>query len=216
MKGKEERRRTRESKWNVVAKKNDRHVLRSKMWCWNNHENCLLHLKKKRKPISLDISISLFLLVAVCNERYTKKFNTQMKPRLMTYRIIVHLRKIRGEKKTDNNIQNYVINYNALHEPCLNLQNAKEIQTWERKKWFSRNWSFTRAFFIFFWCTLLCFPFHTYSRSGHAPTNFGRLNFDIHWLKLYRRNIIYLLNMPPNNITLFLSTFCWFSLVENA
>lgn len=35
-------------------------------------------------------------------------------------------------------------------------------------------------------------------------------DLDFHWLKFVNRNIIYLLNMPSNNVTLFLSTFCWF------
>lgn len=35
-------------------------------------------------------------------------------------------------------------------------------------------------------------------------------DLDFHWLKFVNRNIIYLLNMPSNNVTLFLSTFSWF------
>lgn len=156
-----------------------------KCWCWNNHENCLLHLfKKNRKSISLGISISLFLLVAVCNKRTTKKFNTQMKPRLMTYRIIVLLPKIRGEKETDTKLC-----YKLQCTPwtMFELTKCKGNPNMRKKKMIQPELGFyTRISHLLLMHAALLPLSHKFS-SWSCSQNFGRLNFDIHWLKLYKR-----------------------------
>lgn len=100
---------------------------------------------------------------------------------------------------------------------------AKEIQTWKKiqqHQRFSRNWGFTRAYLSLLLLqrphSLSCTYFLTFLRL-HSMFCFCncRRSISISPLieirEIVQKNIIYLLYMPPNNVTLFLSTFCWFS-----
>lgn len=166
-----------------------------KCWCWNNHEHCLIHFKKYQTKNNFNTQISLVkfgcapfffirfgsLFYASCEIQYANEASL-------------------NDPNEENNRsfaknENYVINYDALHEPCLTVTENPNMKRIERRKKIA----------------MRCRMDVLHAQYVHS-WECGRVDLNFHWLKFVKlnRNIIYLLNMPSNNVTLFHWTFCWF------
>lgn len=75
-------------------------------------------------------------------------------------------------------------------------RNGRKIQM--DNKLLSRNWGFTRAYLLLFLSVFF---------SSVPCTLTLDLNFPLIEIRKIVQNIIYLLNMPPNNVTLFFQRF---------